>query len=186
MSETASISLGIAERYATAVFDIAKDEGQLASLETDIDALDAALTESDDLRAMVTSPLYQRDAQQAAITGLAKKMGLSSMVTNTLALMASKRRLFVLPQLVLALREMIAEEKGEVTAEITAASALSDAQAAKLAETLERQVGKTVKIKTTVDESLIGGLVVKVGSRMIDTSIAAKLANLQNAMKEVG
>lgn len=186
MSETASISLGIAERYATAVFDIAKDDGKLATLETDIDALDAALTDSADLRAMVTSPLYQRDAQQAAITGLAGKMGLTPMVSNTLALMASKRRLFVLPQFLQALRDMVAEEKGEVTAEITAASALSEDQAAKLAETLERQIGKTVKIKTTVDETLIGGLVVKVGSRMIDTSIAAKLANLQNAMKEVG
>ena len=186
MSEPASISQGIAERYATAVFDLARDEGQLPALENDVDALDGALTESAELRAMVNSPVYTRDDQQAAISALAAKLGVGPLVANTLALMGSKRRLFVLPQLVSSLREMIAEEKGEVTAEIASATALTDAQTEKLSQTLASQIGKTVKIKTTVDESLIGGLVVKVGSRMIDTSISAKLANLQNAMKEVG
>ena len=91
-----------------------------------------------------------------------------------------------MPQLLEHLREMIADAKGEVTAEVTSATALSDEQAAKLAETLKSSVGKDVKIKTTVDEGLIGGLVVKVGSKMIDTSIRSKLNSLQNAMKEVG
>jgi F-type H+-transporting ATPase subunit delta len=186
VSEPASISAGIAERYATAVFSLAKEDNQLASLESDIDALDAAMSDSDALRMMVHSPVYTRAAQQAGITAVAEKMGLSPMFRNTLALMASKRRLFVLPQLVTRLRAMIADEKGEVTAEVRSAQPLSDGQTKKLAETLTKQVGKHVKIVTTVDESLIGGLVVKVGSRMIDTSIAAKLANLQNAMKEVG
>ncbi|MEV8466173.1 F0F1 ATP synthase subunit delta [Fluviibacterium sp. DFM31] len=186
MSEPASISSGIAERYATAMFDLAKEEGQLAALETDADALGAALGESAEFGAMVRSPLYARQEQQDAIVALAGKMGLSILTSNTLALMASKRRLFVLPQLIAALHEMIAEEKGEVTADVKSAAALTDAQAARLAETLKAKIGKDIKIKATVDESLIGGLVVKVGSRMIDTSIAAKLANLQNAMKEVG
>ena len=113
-------------------------------------------------------------------------MGLSSAMANTIALMASKRRLFVLPQLVANLRARIAIEKGEVTAEVTSAAALSPAQATALVEALKAKVGKDVKLNTTVDESLIGGLIVKLGSTMIDTSVKSKLAALQNAMKEVG
>lgn len=186
VSEPASISLGIAKRYATAVFELAREAGAIGTLESDTDALSAALGESADFAAMVRSPLYSRQDQQDAITALAGRMGLSPLTVNTLALMAAKRRLFVLPQLLKALRDLIATEKGEVTAEITAAAPLTDAQAARLADTLKAKIGRDVKINTTVDESLIGGLVVKVGSRMIDTSVAAKLANLQQAMKEVG
>lgn len=186
VSETASISTGIAERYASAIFDLAKEGGTLGDLESDVDTLEAALAESEDFRTLVHSPLYGRQDQQDAVTALAGKMGLSQITANTLALMASKRRLFVLPYLLRGLRDMIADEKGEMTADVTSATALSDAQAAKLADTLKSKVGKDVKVKTTVDERLIGGLVVKIGSRMIDTSVAAKLAALQNAMKEVG
>jgi F-type H+-transporting ATPase subunit delta len=100
--------------------------------------------------------------------------------------MAQKRRLFVVPQLVVALRNIIAEDKGEVTADVTSAKSLTKAQSDKLAKSLKASTGKTVTLNATVDESLIGGLIVKVGSRMIDTSIRAKLNSLQNAMKEVG
>lgn len=186
MSEPASISSGIAERYAKAMFDLAKEGDAVDALAADVDALDAALAESADLCTMVRSPLYARGAQVNAVTALAAEMELSKITANTLALMASKRRLFVLPQLVAALRAMIADARGQVTAEVTAATALSDAQAAKLAETLKAKIGKDVNVRTTVDARLIGGLVVKVGSRMIDTSVAARLAALQNAMKEVG
>jgi F-type H+-transporting ATPase subunit delta len=103
-----------------------------------------------------------------------------------LSLLASKRRLFVLPQLTTVLRERLAEERGEVTAEVTTAKALTKAQMDKLAKTLKDQVGKGVTIQETVDESIIGGLIVKVGSKMIDTSIKSKLNALQNTMKEVG
>ena len=186
MSEPASISAGIAARYAQAVFDLAKDDKALKALESDVDALDAALKASADLRDMIASPVVTREDQGAAIAAIAKKMKLSGLVANTLALMASKRRLFVLPHLVADLRARIAAEKGEVTAEVASAVALTAEQAAALAETLKKTVGKTVKLNATVDESLIGGLVVKVGSKMIDTSIRSKLASLQNAMKEVG
>lgn len=186
MSEPASISSGIAARYATALFDLAKEENALKGLEGDVDALDTALTASADLRELIGSPMVSRDDQASAIAAIAKKMGLSVLMTNALALMASKRRLFVLPQLLADLRERIATENGEVTAEVTAATALTAAQAKKLAASLKASVGKTVKLKTAVDESLIGGLVVKLGSTMIDTSIKSKLAALQNAMKEVG
>lgn len=186
VSETASISASIAGRYAQALFDICKEEGALDALEKDADALSAALADSADLRAMIASPLYTREQQGAAIVAVANGLGVHPMVANTLALMAGNRRLFVLPALVRMLRARIAAEKGVVTAEVTSAKPLTEAQAARLAETLKARVGKDIKLNTTVDDSLIGGLVVKVGSKMIDSSIRSKLAALQNAMKEVG
>ncbi|MCE0505652.1 MULTISPECIES: F0F1 ATP synthase subunit delta [unclassified Roseivivax] len=186
MSEPASISSGIAERYAAAVFDLAQEANALDTLEANIDDLAQALVDSTDLRDLIHSPVYSRDTQEKAITAIASKMGLMDVLKNTLGLMASKRRLFVLPALIAQLRERIAGAKGVVTAEVTTATELSSEQSAKLAQTLKAQVGRDVEIKTTVDESLIGGLVVKVGSKMIDTSIRSKLHSLQNAMKEVG
>ena len=186
MSEPASISTGIAARYATAIFEMAKDGKNLKAIEADLDALEAVLNDNAEFRALISSPIYTRDEQGAAVAGIAKKMKLSPMVTNALGLMATKRRLFVLPQLAEGLRNLIAAENGEVTAEVTAAKAMTKAQQDKLAKTLKATVGKSVKINMAVDESLIGGLIVKVGSKMIDTSIRSKLANLQNAMKEVG
>ncbi len=186
MSEPASISMGIAERYASAVYDLVKEENAVAALESDIANLAAAMGESGDFNALIHSPVYSRGEQQAAIAAIAAKMGLSSVVANTLSLMASKRRLFVLPQLVRALKDKIAEDKNEVEAEVVSAKALTKTQADKLAKTLKAQMGKDVTINATVDESLIGGLIVKVGSKMIDTSIRSKLSQLQNVMKEVG
>ncbi len=186
MSEPASISLGIAGRYAQALFELAKESGALPALEADTEALAAALTASPELAAVIASPVIGREDQARAMAAVGARMGLSILMANTLDLMASKRRLFVVPHLVTDLRARIATEKGEVTAEVTSAAKLSAAQAKKLAETLKASVGKTVILNTTVDESLIGGLIVKLGSTMIDTSIKAKLASLQNVMKEVG
>ena len=186
MSEPVSISSGIAERYAVAAFDLARDGGDIELLAADIDALAVALQVSDDFAELIHSPIYTRSQQGDAVAAIAKKMKLSATVTNLLRLMASNRRLFVLPQLLALIRSLIAEDKGEVTADVTAASAMSKAQQEKLASSLKKSIGKDVKINMAVDEKLIGGLIVKVGSKMIDTSIASKLANLQNAMKEVG
>ena len=186
MSEPASISSGIASRYATAVFALAKEDKKLKQLEADVDSMEFALTQSADLRALVTSPVYSREEMGKAILAVAKKMKLQVIMVNTLALMANKRRLFVLPSLLAALRARIAEDKGEVTAEVTVAKALSKTQAVSLTKTLKSQLGLDAKIKATVDDSLIGGLIVKVGSKMIDTSIRSKLNALQNTMKEVG
>ena len=186
MSEPASISLSIASRYAQALFEIAKEENGLKALEADTDALGAALAASPELASMIASPVVAREDQASAMAAIAAKMGLSTVMTNTIALMASNRRLFVLPQLVSDLTARIAAEKGEITADVISAAKLTAAQSKKLAETLKASVGKTVKLNTTVDETLIGGLIVKLGSTMIDTSIKARLASLQNAMKEVG
>ena len=186
MSEPASISAGIAGRYATAIYELAREDSALDGLERDVAALSAALTASDDLRVMIASPIVGREDQARAMAALAKAMGLSTNTANALALMAGRRRLFVLPQMLQALRDRIAAEKGEMTAQVRSAGALSDAQQKKLADVLTARTGKTVKLDVTVDPALIGGLVVKVGSRMIDTSIRSRLAALQNAMKEVG
>ena len=186
VSEPASISNGIASRYATAIFELAKESNSIAAIEADLDVIEGALADSAEFRDLITSPVYTRDEQGAAIGGIAQKMGLSATLANTLGLMATKRRLFVLPQLAATLRGLIADEKGEVTAEVTAAKALSAEQLEKLSASLKASVGKDVKINTTVDESLIGGLIVKVGSKMIDSSIRSKLSALQNTMKEVG
>ena len=186
MSEPASISSGIAARYAKAVFDLAKETKKVKAIEGDLEALSGALAESPEFNALISSPVYSREQQSDAIGAIATKMKLSPTMTNTLALLATKRRLFVLPQLVAALRAAIAEDKGEVTAEVISAMALTKAQSEKLAKSLKAKLGKTVTIEATVDESLIGGLVVKVGSKMIDTSVRARLNSLQNAMKEVG
>ena len=113
-------------------------------------------------------------------------MGLSKTLSNTLKLMAQNRRLFVLPQLLGQLQRLIAVERGEVTADVTSAVALSDDQQKRLRDTLAEKSGKTVKLNTRVDESLIGGMIVKLGSQMVDSSVRSKLASLQNAMKEVG
>ena len=186
MSDTASQSSGVASRYAMAVFELSKEAGEIDALEGNIASLDAAISESADFRDLIHSPIYSREAQADAMAALADKMGLTTTLANTLKLMASKRRLFVLPHLLLVLKDIIADEKGIVTAEVQSARALSDAQTEALAASLKESVGKDVTMNITVDESLIGGLIVKVGSKMIDTSIRSKLAALQNTMKEVG
>ena len=186
MSEPASISAGIAERYATAIFEIAKENNDLAGLEAGLNDLAAALDDSAELRDLISSPIYSRADQETAITAVADKMGIAEVLRKSLGLMAQKRRLFVVPQLIAALRALIAEERGEVTAEVVSAKPLTKAQTEKLAKTLTARVGQTVNVNATVDEALIGGLVVKVGSKMIDTSIRSRLDSLQNAMKEVG
>jgi len=186
VSEPASISTGIAARYATALFELARETGGLGALEADVSALQVALTESADLRSLISSPVYSRDDQGRAVAAISKEMALMGLTSNTLKLMAANRRLFVLPQLLVVLRDQIAAAKGEVTADVIAAKALSAKQATALAKALSKSFDKKVQLNVAVDQSLIGGLVVKVGSKMIDTSIRSRLAALQNAMKEVG
>ncbi|WP_435231164.1 F0F1 ATP synthase subunit delta [Pseudopelagicola sp. nBUS_20] len=186
MSEPASISTGIAQRYATAIFELSLEDKSLGELESGIDDLSDALNGSADLRDLITSPLVSRDAQGRSIAKIAEKMELIPVLQKTLALMAEKRRLFVLPQLIEQLHTKIADHKGEVTAEVVTVKPLTKTQIEKLSKSLAARVGKSVKINATVDDTLVGGLVVKVGSKMIDTSIRSKLASLQNEMKEVG
>lgn len=186
MANSASISADIAGRYAQALFDLVRDSGGIDALSDQVDGLAQAFDSSDDLRDLTVSPLYDRKGQEAAIGAIAAKMGLSPELANTLRLLARNRRLFTLPQFIARLRGLIADERGEVTADIVSAQELSDEQKSRLADTLAKKSGKKVKLNARVDESLIGGMIVKLGSQMIDSSIKSKLASLQNAMKEVG
>lgn len=186
VANSASISADIAGRYAQALFDLVKDSGGIDALSMQIDDLARAYDDSADLRDLTVSPLYGRTAQEAAVSALAARMGLSVELANTLKLLARNRRLFTLPQFIARLRGLIADARGEVTADVTSAQELTDDQRNRLVSTLNAKTGKTVKLNARVDETLIGGMIVKLGSQMIDSSIRSKLASLQNAMKEVG
>ncbi len=176
--------MAIADRYATAAFNVFLEESNLERLENDIDSFANALTESNELRQVINSPIITRTEQRATVEALAATMGLSPEFKNLLSLMAERRRLFVLEQLFHRLRDRIATHRGEVTADVTSATPLSASQSTQLAEILSKRFAKTVAIKADVDTAIIGGLIVKVGSFMIDTSIASQLNFLQSAMKE--
>ena len=186
MSETASISMGVASRYARAIFDLVLESDEIAELENNVQSLHEALDNSQELRDLIASPLYTRDDQKAAIVAIGIKMKLLANLTNTLALMASKRRLFVMDSFLRQLKILIAEHKGEITAVVVSAKSLTQGQSDKLAKAIKERVGKEIKINASVDESIIGGIVIKVGSKMIDTSLRSKLNSLQTVMKEVG
>ena len=186
MSDTASISMGVASRYARAIFDLMLESDEVGELENNVESLSEALGNSQELRDLIASPLYTRDDQKAAIVAVGTKMNLLANLTNTLALMATKRRLFVLDSFLRQLKILIAEHKGEITADVVSAKSLTQGQSDKLAEAIKERVGKEIKINASVDESIIGGIVIKVGSKMIDTSIRSKLNSLQTVMKEVG
>jgi F-type H+-transporting ATPase subunit delta len=186
VAQSASESSGIAGRYATALFELAEESGSLETAERDVAALKEALAESEELRTVISSPIYGREETGQAIAAVADAMGLSPLVKNVLGLMAAKRRLFTLPNVCDAFSEMLARKRGEVTAEVVSAQKLTKAQRNALSQALAGAVGREVKLETAVDETLIGGLVVKLGSKLIDTSIRSKLASLKNAMREVG
>ena len=178
---------GVAGRYATALFELAKDGKLLDEVEADILALEAALAESADFREMLASPVFTREEQGKAHRRDRRDDGpRPDRDQHPGPDGAEPPALRRCPALIAQVKALIAAERGEVTAEVTAAKPLTKAQTEALAKTLKASVGKDVKLDVTVDESLIGGLVVKVGSRMIDTSIRSKLAKLQNVMKEVG
>jgi len=186
VSATASITAGASGRYAIALFEIAKEAKALAAVEADLDSLQAALDESADLRDVISSPLLSREEQGKAMRALTDKMGLGAEAANTVALMAENRRLNALPEMISQVKALAADDRGEVSAEVTAAKALTEKQSTALAAALKKSVGKDVNVNVTVDKDLIGGLIVKVGSVMVDSTLRSKLNNLQNAMKEVG
>lgn len=177
---------GVSARYATALFELADESDALDAVGAQLATLAGALDGSDELRAFIASPVVSREAQASAIGAICEKAGVGAPTSSLVGLMASKRRLFALPGVISAFQAMLAERRGVVTAEVTAAQTLTEAQVATLTDSLKTSVGKDIDLKITIDEALIGGLVVKVGSRMIDTSIRSKLSSLQTAMKEVG
>lgn len=181
-SETTGVS-GLAERYAEALFELAEERRVLDPVAADLRALRAMIGDSPDLDRLVRSPVLSRNEQGRAIAALAERAGLQPLLRDFLGVVARHRRLFAAPAMIDAYLKKLAERRGEVTAEVTAAQPLSEAQLGRLGEGLRQAMGRRVAVEVKVDRALLGGLVVRVGSRMVDGSLRGKLARLQLAMK---
>jgi F-type H+-transporting ATPase subunit delta len=177
---------GLAERYAAALFELADERHALDAVAGDLRAVHAMLAESGDLVRLMRSPVLSRDAQGKAIAAVAERAELSALTCDFLAVVARNRRLFAVPAMVAAYLAKLAERRGEVTAEVTVAQPLDTARQAALAEQLRRAVGARVAVELTVDPGLLGGMIVKVGSRMVDASLGSRLQRLRLAMKATG
>ena len=181
-----SVLTQIARPYASALFDLAQGENQLAQVETGLSDISRLIGESDDFSRYLRSPVISGDVKASTLEAILKTAKVNPLVGNFLRLVARNGRLFALDTIIAVFRELAAAARGEATADVTSAAPLSDAQAKALAETLKAKLGKTVTLNQFVDASLIGGLQVKVGSQMIDSSLKTKLAAMKIAMKEVG
>jgi F-type H+-transporting ATPase subunit delta len=177
---------GLAARYAAALFELADEAKQLDAVAADLRAIRALIAESADLRRLVRSPVLTRAEQGKAIAAVLERAGSSDLVRRFVGLVAENRRLFALGDMIEAYLSELARRRGEVTASVTSAAPLSDGQSAALTDALRRAVGGKVSIETHTDASLIGGLIVKVGSRMVDSSLKSKLQRLKLVMKGVG
>ena len=174
----------MAGRYATALFELAEGANSLDATASDLANVSALINESDDLRRLVLSPVFSADEQGRAIAAVLERAGIKGLVANFIGLVIHNRRLFALPDMIRGFNAMLAVKRGELTADVTSAHALNDAQIQSLKASLKSATGRDVQINDTVDASLLGGLVVKVGSRMIDSSLKTKLNSLKLAMKE--
>jgi F-type H+-transporting ATPase subunit delta len=177
---------GVAERYANALFELSLDNNALAEVEKDLGRFADLIAESPDLARLVRSPVFSAADQSRAAAAVLEKAGIGGAVANLVKVAAGNRRLFAVPEIITAFRRMAAAHRGEVSAEVVSAEPLSDKHVAELKAALKASLGKDVTLETAADPSLIGGLVVKVGSRMIDGSLKTKLNSLKLAMKEVG
>ena len=186
MAAQNSVLTQIARPYASALFDLASSENQLASVETSLSDVSRLIGESADFARFLRSPVISADEKATALDAVLARAKTNGLVANFLKLVAQNGRLFALDAIIIAFRELAAEARGEVTADVTSAAPLSAAQAKSLGETLKAKIGKSVTLNQFVDPSLIGGLQVKVGSQMIDSSLKTKLAAMKIAMKEVG
>lgn len=173
----------MAGRYALALFELARDGDVLDAVATDLGGFQALLDESEDLRRLIRSPVVTREDQGRALAALGERAGFHKLTSQFLGLLADHRRLYALPEMIAAYRVMLAEHQGEVGAEVASAVALSEQQMAALKEQLSVAVGQKITLSARVDPGLLGGLVVRVGSRMLDASLRTKLRQLELAMK---
>jgi F-type H+-transporting ATPase subunit delta len=177
---------GLSQRYSQALFELADEERALEAVANDLDSLSAMIASSDDLNRLIRSPVISRADQLRAMTALVEAAGMHALTGKFIGLLARNRRLFVLPGIIRAFRDLLARRRGETAAEVTSAHQLSEAHLEALAAALKKVVGTEVSIVDRVDPSILGGLVVKVGSRMVDSSLSAKLQRLRLAMKGIG
>ena len=174
---------GLAGRYANAVFELAHEQGKVDRVAEDFAALKSLIAQSTDFARLVKSPLFGKEDQARALQAVLEKMGADALTTKFLLTLTGKRRLITLDHVMAAYDRLVARLKGEVQAEVTSAHALSAQQAAELKSVLKEKLGREPRLNTKVDPTLLGGLVVKVGSRMIDSSLRTKLAGLKAAMR---
>ena len=186
MTSKSTGSAGVADRYAFALFELAEADKAMDQVADELQGLDGMIRESNDLQRLIRSPIISRDDQRGAMDALLEKAGASGLTRRFVGLVARNRRLFVLPQMIAAYRDILAGRRGETTAEVVSAKALSKGQLTALSDALTKAMGTKVALATRVDSELLGGLVVKVGSRMVDSSLRTKLHRLRLSMKGIG
>ena len=186
VADTSQLISGVAERYASSLFDLAVQAGSIEAVSGDLERFQGMMDESADLRRLVLSPVFTAEDQERAVVALSTKAEIGGLVGNFLKVVAGNRRLFALPGMIKAFRQISAQHRGEITAEVTSAHALDAAQEIELKAALKGVTGKDVILDITVDASLLGGLIVKIGSQQIDSSLRTKLSTLKLALKEVG
>ena len=186
MATDGSVVTGLSGRYARALYELADEARRLDEVADDLRSLASALDQSDDLRRLVRSPVLSRDEQARAVAAVMAAMGTGDLVRRTVGLLAQKRRLFALKDIIADYLRLLAAHRGETTAEVASARELSADELERLRATLKTIVGRDVAVETRVDPELLGGLVVRVGSRMLDSSIRTKLQRLELAMKGAG
>ena len=184
-AEDPSVS-GVSGRYATALFELARDEKFIDPVKADLDRFEAMLADSADLQRLVRSPVFSAGEQSRALAAVLDKAGISGISANFLKVLTANRRLFAVRDVIRAFRALVARFKGEATADVTVAEKLSDRNLDALKTALKSVTGKDVALNVKVDSSIIGGLVVKLGSRMVDSSLRTKLNSIKHAMKEAG
>ena len=184
MAAAEPIMSGMAGRYATALFDLARETNATDAVKADLDRFDALVAESPDLARLVRSPVFSAQVQTQALAAVLDRAGIGGLAANFLKLVTANRRLFAARDMIKAFRALVADFKGEATAEVTVAERLKDDHVAALKSALKAVSGKDVDLDIRIDPAIIGGLVVKLGSRMVDTSLRTKLESIRHAMKE--
>lgn len=183
MAQEQAVDQSLAGRYATAVFELAQEENAIDATERDFLALKAMVADSPDLARLVRAPVFSSEDQAKGMKAVLAVMQASTLTTRTVLLLASKRRLFILTDVIRSFEKMVERLRGEISAQVTSARPLTDAQTTELKNILRSKLGREARLETKVDPSLLGGLVVKVGSRMIDSSLRTKLDGLRLAMR---
>jgi F-type H+-transporting ATPase subunit delta len=175
----------MAGRYANALFELARDEKQIDAVKADLEAFDALIAENRDLERLVRSPVYSADDQLKALSAVLDETGLTGLAANFLKVIATNRRLFAVRQIIRGFKTLVARHRGEVTAQVTVAEPLNETNLEALKGAVKSVTGgREVDFDVKVDPAIIGGLIVKVGSRMVDSSLRTKLNSIKFAMKE--
>lgn len=183
MENSGGIGASLSGRYATALFELARDQKKIEAVEASLKKLRAAIDQSEDFRTLTTSPVLSREDAERGVNAAAGSLAIDDVTTRFLGVLARNRRLNQLPLVIRAFRQLAARHRGETTAEVTSAHPLDDDQIARLKSELKVRLGRDVSVELNVDPAILGGLVVRIGSQMIDSSIRTRLNSLAHAMK---